>query len=75
MIEIRCQRCDALLFKAGGQIKVEIKCRNCKYINKIKVDCEKERIMIEGMLKQIYTPVVIARVAHDVESFGKFPKH
>ena len=38
MKEIRCKKCNGLLFKADGQIReligyIEIKCRKCGYIN------------------------------------------
>jgi phage FluMu protein Com len=38
MKEIRCKKCNYLLYKldAGGEVKLqEIKCRKCKYINRI----------------------------------------
>ena len=38
MKEIRCKKCNYLLYKLaeGGEIKLqEIKCRKCKYLNKI----------------------------------------
>jgi len=37
MTEIRCQRCNGLLLMAAGSIDTEIKCRTCKYLNKIKM--------------------------------------
>ncbi len=35
--EIRCKKCNHLLYKleAGGQVRLqEIKCKKCKYVNK-----------------------------------------
>lgn len=34
MPEIRCKRCNKLLFRGNG-VKIEIKCPRCKLINKI----------------------------------------
>ncbi len=33
--EVRCRKCGALLFKCNYTPTLEIKCRKCKYINKI----------------------------------------
>ncbi len=54
MKEIRCKKCNYLLYKLseGGEIKLqEIKCRKCKYLNKIaevkyKPDYETRKVTI-----------------------------
>jgi phage FluMu protein Com len=41
MKEIRCLKCNKLLFKIEGSYKLEIKCNKCKSIIVIK-ECQKE---------------------------------
>ena len=37
MRKIRCKKCNAWLFRAAGEIDIEIKCKSCKHINKFKM--------------------------------------
>ena len=34
--EVRCKRCNGLLFEAENASLI-IKCRKCKYVNKVKI--------------------------------------
>jgi len=38
MPEIRCKKCNRLLFRGEGKIRIEIKCPKCGLLNKIYVD-------------------------------------
>ena len=39
MKEIRCKKCDRLLFKTSEhEMEIEIKCPKCGYINNLEVD-------------------------------------
>jgi len=38
MTKIKCKKCNAWLFSAGGSINIEIPCKSCKCMNRIKTD-------------------------------------
>ena len=36
LIEVRCENCNKLLFKARGKYNIEIKCDKCKLVHEYK---------------------------------------
>ena len=41
LLEVRCERCNKLLFKADmeGTSYIEIICSRCKEMNEVEIDC------------------------------------